>query len=594
MIENQILSNLLKREGYARKVLPFIELDYFNNSEQKYLFKKIHKYVEEYNTLPTKEALAIEVSGDNKLAEQDYNKVVELLSSLDSDSETNEEWLVDQTEKFCQEKAIYNAIMESISIIDGESKDKAKDGIPQILSDALGVSFDSNVGHDFISDHEKRYEFYHQKEERLPFDIDMLNKITKGGLPRKTLNVILAGCVHPDTKVRVRVNSEREKEIPIGDIDNLLKEGYEVQVDSPDGYVDVNFFIDKGEWEEYVLTVDRDDIDPIRCNENHLFETDTGWKYAKDLANVEKCSVLTKYGTLIGRVERTGKMIPIVDINVNHENHRYYTNDVSSHNTGVGKSLFMCHMAANNLMDGKNVLYLTMEMAEERIAERIDANLMNVNLDDIERMSKDMYTKKIKAIREKTPGNLIVKEYPTASAHAGHFRHLINELKMKRKFVPDIIYVDYLNICASSRMKTLGGTINSYTFIKSIAEELRGLAIEKNVPLITATQTTRTGFGSSDLGLEDTSECIYVEEEVTLRDGQVKKIKDVKFGDQIKANDDYKTVMKVHHPKMKDCVKIKLKSGKEIIVSRDHIFPTDKGRLCVNTGLNVGHKLSSI
>ena len=367
-METTILINLTKDEQYARKVIPFIKPEYFQNVSERIVFQKIYDYVDQYGDVPSPSTLVIELGNDQSLAESDYNSSVSLIESFkQTNSDHDRDWLVDQTEKFCQDKAIYNAIMDSIHIIDGKSKTKAKDAIPSILSDALSVSFDNTVGHDFLNDYEERYDFYHRVEERVPFDLEYLNNITKGGVPRKSLNIILAG-------------------------------------------------------------------------------------------------------------------------------------------TGVGKSLAMCHFAATNLMDGKNVLYITMEMAEEKIAERIDANLMNVPLDELINLPKDAYDKKIEKIRAKTPGRLIVKEYPTAGAHAGHFRHLINELKIKKGFAPDIIYIDYLNICASSRVKGLGSSINTYSLIKSIAEELRGLAVEKDVPIFSATQTTRQGFSNSDVELTDTSE----------------------------------------------------------------------------------------
>lgn len=303
--------------------------------------------------------------------------------------------------------------------------------------------------------------------------------------------------------------SYEEREISIGEVDSLLKQGYKIEVDSPDGFVPISMFVDKGWWDEYRLELDDGRI--VRVNENHLFETDRGWKYAKDI-NHEQTVVghipyryLCVDGWKNGTVVKTNIKIPIVDIQVDHENHRYYSNGVSSHNTGVGKSLFMCHCAATNLIGGKNVLYITMEMAEERIAERIDANLLNVSLDELTILPKDAYDKKLERVKEKTLGKLIIKEYPTASAGSANFRHLLNELRLKKKFVPSIIYIDYLNICASSRIKQSAG-VNSYTYVKAIAEELRGLAVEFNVPIVSATQTTRSGFTSSDIGLEDTSE----------------------------------------------------------------------------------------
>jgi len=295
-----------------------------------------------------------------------------------------------------------------------------------------------------------------------------------------------------------------EKETSIAEIKTLLDNGYEVEVDSPDGYVPVNFFINKGMYDEYVLKVDGEE--PIRCNADHLFETSFGWMKASHLCEKYKTNhFLTKNDYKLGSVFKTGNQIPIVDINVNHPNHRYYTNGVSSHNTGVGKSLFMCHVASSVLLQGRNVLYITMEMAEERIAERIDASLLNVPIQQIVELPKQMFESKVTNLAKKTQGTLIIKEYPTASAHAGHFKSLLNELSLKKSFKPDIIFIDYLNICASSRYKG-NSSINSYTFVKAIAEELRGLAVEFNVPIVSATQTTRSGFGSSDVELTDTSE----------------------------------------------------------------------------------------
>lgn len=298
------------------------------------------------------------------------------------------------------------------------------------------------------------------------------------------------------------MNEWFEKECSISEIEHLLNDEYEIEVDSPDGWVGVNFFVNKGMWEEYLLTTDKGNI--VRCNENHLFETSEGWKYAKDMLKDDHW-VNSKNGYCLCTVSKTEKKIPIVDINVNHENHRYYTNDISSHNTGVGKSLFMCHVAASCLSEGQNVLYITMEMAEEKIAERIDANLLNIDLDELHTISKENYTRKFSSLINKTQGKLIIKEYPTASASALHFRTLLNDLALKKSFRPDIIFIDYLNICCSSRIKP-GANVNSYSYIKSIAEELRGLAVEYSLPILSATQTTRGGFNNSDVELTDTSE----------------------------------------------------------------------------------------
>ena len=365
-IEKTILKNLLYNEEFTRRVFPFLEPKYFLNSIDRIVFQQIYEFIDLYKNRPTKEALIIDLSNHKKITETEFQSATDLINELKEEEKPNDEWLVAETEKFCQEKAIYDAVMNSIQIIDGKDKRLTKDSIPEILSDALGVSFDTHVGHDYIENVDERFDFYHRVEDKIPFDLDFFNQITKGGLPRKTLNVALAG-------------------------------------------------------------------------------------------------------------------------------------------TGVGKSLFMCHVAANCLMQGKNVLYVTMEMAEERIAERIDANLLNLPIDDVHSLPKDLYERKIDLLKMQTAGKLIIKEYPTATAHTGHIRTLLNELKLKRNFSPEIVFVDYLNICASSRFK-YNANVNSYTYIKAIAEELRGLAVEMNVPIVSATQTTRSGFNSSDPGLEDTSE----------------------------------------------------------------------------------------
>ena len=367
-LEKTILKNLVYNEAFTRKVLPFIKAEYFSDPAEKLVFKEVFEFVNKYKNLPTHEALVINITEKKNLTEPQVRDSVELLKEITQEKDDVPEmaWLTEQTEKFCQDKAIYNAIMESVGILDDKDGKKAKGEIPQLLADALGVSFDSNVGHDYTQDFESRYDFYHKVESRIRFDIDILNKITKGGLPTKTLNIALAG-------------------------------------------------------------------------------------------------------------------------------------------TGVGKSLFMCHVAAGCLSQGHNVLYITMEMAEERIAERIDANLLNIDLNELHTISKDDYERKFESLKSKTHGKLIIKEYPTASASTLHFRALLNELHLKKNFKPQIIFIDYLNICASARIKP-GGNVNSYTYIKSIAEELRGLAVEFALPVVSATQTTRSGFSNSDPGLEDTSE----------------------------------------------------------------------------------------
>ena len=364
-LEITLLKNLIHNDEYARKVIPFIKLEYFEMRSEMILCQEIIDFIAKYNKCPTQEIIDIEIQNREDLTETEYKEVREINQTLDK-VETNTEWLVDATEKWCRDRAIYLALMSSIKIADGQEDNKGRDAIPHILSDALAVSFDNHVGHDYLEDYEARYESYHKKEEKIPFDLEFFDKITKGGVPNKTLNIALAG-------------------------------------------------------------------------------------------------------------------------------------------TGVGKSLFMCHFASSVLLQGKNVLYITLEMAEEKIAVRIDANLLDVNIRDLTDLPRVIFENKVTKLSEKTQGQLIIKEYPTASAHAGHFKTLLNELTLKKSFKPDIIFIDYLNICASSRYSKLGN-VNSYSYIKAIAEDLRGLAVEYNVPIISATQTTRSGFGSSDIDLTDTSE----------------------------------------------------------------------------------------
>jgi len=364
-VEVLILRNLLYNEKYLRKVVPFIKAEYFEEVNQKIVFEEIIKFVHDYNQPATKEILCIEIEKRSDINDTQFQEITKLISYLEDDP-AEFEWLLNTTEKWCRDRAIYLALMESIGLADGKDETKGRDAIPTILSDALSVSFDTHIGHDYLTDYEERYELYHKKENKIEFDLEYFNKITKGGLPNKTLNIALAG-------------------------------------------------------------------------------------------------------------------------------------------TGVGKSLFMCHVASSVLLQGKNVLYITLEMAEEKIAERIDANLLNVNIQDIVDLPKNMFEGKVTDLAKKTQGTLIIKEYPTASAHSGHFKSLLQELALKKSFKPDIIFIDYLNICASSRYRA-GSNVNSYSYIKAIAEELRGLAVEANLPIVSATQTTRSGYGSSDVDLTDTSE----------------------------------------------------------------------------------------
>ena len=363
-IEQTIISSLFFKEEYTRKVLPFIKEEYFGNRVEQLLYGEIFKFITKYNNLPTKDAILIELGQRKDINEEELDHIKDYVVKVE-DTEADEQWLTETTEKFCKDRAVHNAVLSGIKILDKKDKTRTPEAIPHILSEALAVSFDKSVGHDYIEDAEERFKFYHTKEKRYQFDLDYMNRITKGGVPSKTLNIALAG-------------------------------------------------------------------------------------------------------------------------------------------TGVGKSLFMCHVASSYLLQGLNVLYITLEMAEERIAERIDANLLDVTMEDLHDMPHQLYEGKITKLREKTQGQLIIKEYPTAAAHSGHFKALMNDLALKKSFRPDVIFIDYLNICASSRFK--GGNISSYFYVKAIAEELRGLAVEFNVPIFSATQTTRTGFVSTDIGLEDTAE----------------------------------------------------------------------------------------
>jgi replicative DNA helicase len=452
-IETMILSNLIHNEDYARQVIPFIKRDYFESSVSRIIVDNLLSFYGEYNKPPSQNALLIHIQNNSSNPAPVVQEVEQTIKSLNV-VEDNISWLMDNTEKFCKDRAVLKSIIDSFEIIEGKNNDLSRDAIPSMLQDALRVSFNRSVGHDYFDDVKNRYEFYHKKDDKIPFDIDLLNKITRGGLSKKTLNLILA---------------------------------------------------------------------PPKA----------------------------------------------------------------------GKTMFMCHIASAALLKGYNVLYITMEMAEERIAERIDANLLDVDIGELENLNEELFMGRVQRLNKKTQGRLIIKEYPTTSAHAGHFKALMDELKIKKDFIADIVIVDYLNICASSRLKQ-GGSVNSYSYIKSIAEELRGLAIEYNLPIISATQTNRNSSNATDIEMDSVSECIFVNETVTLRDGSTKKIGDISVGDQISANDDYKTVLLVHHKKMKQCYKITLKSGKTITVSGDHTFPTNRGRISINMGnLQTGDRLNS-
>ena len=497
MTESQaILEALCNNEIFTRRVIPFIKPDYFETPQAKEVFKVQAKYFADFNSCITPEALAIELgnAGLPEKLHEDARAVVEQFS----DKQQNLDWLIKTSETWCRDRAIYNAITKAIDL----TEKKKPDSIPLLLQEALAVTFDTSVGHDYLEDTDLRYEFYHRDEQKIPFGITALDGVTNGGPRKKSLVCIMAGCVHPDTKVTIRFRKRTTKTCCINELKTMLELGYEIEIDSPDGWVGVNYFIDKGEWDEYILRLE--DGSMVRCNENHLFETPLGWQFAEDLAVLPDQHYLTKSGFVKGSVYKTGNRIPIVDINVEHDNHRYYTNGVSSHNTGAGKSALMTSLSAFWLTQGLNVLYISLEMAQELIAERIDANLMDVPIHQLSKLSKDRFESLSAKVKSKARGRLIVKDMPTSSVHTGHIRTLIQELQTKKKFKPDVICVDYINLLLSQRFK--GGQHNSYTLVKSAAEELRGLAMELDVPIITATQLNRGGIGATDVDMTDTSE----------------------------------------------------------------------------------------
>lgn len=434
-IETKILTNLIYNEDYTRKVAPFIEPKYFEDKLERVIADEALKFFGQYNKLPSQDIIKIELGKRKDISDKELSEAIKITDEFNNDV-INFDWLVNNTEKFCRDRAVYNAILESISIIDGKNSRLSQDAIPQILQDALAINFDQNIGHDYILDALERFEFYHRKEDKIPFDIDLLNRITAGGLTRKSLNCILAM-------------------------------------------------------------------------------------------------------------------------------------------TGGGKSLFMCHVAASTLMQSRNVLYITMEMSEERIAERIDANLMNVSMAELKVIDKQVFENRLQKINNKTQGRLIIKEYPTASAHSGHFRALLEELKIKQNFIPDLIIVDYLNICSSARIR-MSASVNSYTLIKSIAEELRALSVEYNVPVLTATQSNR---------------CLSLDTIVEKKSGQKIQIKDIEIGDMILSHSGYVEVKHVYPIEKQDVYEIATKSGKKIICSAKHIFPTASGEKNILSGLAVGDHL---
>lgn len=442
-LQKLVLQAFISDEAYCRKAMPHVKPEYFEGGE-RVAYELMLDFILKYNRLPTPPALAIELQNSIKGSLDTRNQAGEVINDLQTPEKVDIDWLLHQTEKWCQERSVFLAVMESIAIIDGKRKDVAPGMIPNILQKALSVTFDTNVGHDYLENATERYEYYHKKELRIPFDVEMLNSITRGGIPKKTLNIIMAGV-------------------------------------------------------------------------------------------------------------------------------------------NVGKSLVMCHFAASYLAQGKNVLYITLEMSEERIAERIDANLFDVSLDQIEALPRDVFDSKVKKIAAKTQGKLIIKEYPTAAAHSGHFRALLNELKLKKNFIPEIIFIDYIGICSSARVKGLSGSVNTNSFVKAVSEELRGLAIEFNVPIWTATQVNRSGM------------CLDLNTMVVNEKNEILPIKDIKIGDYVlSSNGNYNRVLNIFPITKKKMFRIRTKSGKEIISSEDHLFPTYNGNeKTIKSGLKVGDSFIS-
>lgn len=506
-IEQQILSQIVHTEPFARAVLPHLKEEYFADKAAKILFNTIEKFTADYTTIPTIPALQVEI--DRSTLDQDlHDSVTEFIEAIKPREPVSIEWLTDRTEEYCQERAMDLALREAIQI---KSDPKRSAGeIPKVMQDALNVNFDSKIGHNYFADAEERYDKAHSTTAKISFDLDTLNEATNGGVETKTLNVIMAGCVHPETTVNARYDYEliqHTKNVTMYKLKELLDLGIDVEVDSPDGYVHVLEFVEKGMYEEY--TIETENANYLRCNADHLVKTYYGWESASILADineakVEWINIETLTGPSLSLCRKTGMMIPIVDIVVDHENHRYYANNIESHNTNVGKSLILCHLAAADVLAGRKVLYITAEMAAEKIASRIDSNLLDISLDLQKDMPKKWFLEKIAGIKAKCGGNVVVREYASNSAHVGHIRHLLQELKQKQGFVPEVIYVDYLNIMACQRYKA--SAVPKHQYVQAIAEELRGLGQEMDVPVWSATQTNRAGMSSSDAEITDVAE----------------------------------------------------------------------------------------
>jgi hypothetical protein len=500
--EEMILAQLFCNLDYFGRVFHHLKEDYFTKGKWRVTFKLFNGFVATYQNPPSKQALVILFDKLKfNISDDEVSSLKQFVINLSEDKEPNLEWLVKESERFCQNAALDNGLNEAIQIREGEDKQKrTKEAIPDILKDSLSVSFDNSIGHNYFRDAKERWDIYHSPQAHIPFDLDYLNRITRGGLISKTINIVTGGCVHPDTLVRIKIETDGEGVERIYKIQKIL-EDRPVQVYSPDGWVPVVEFVDKGEWDEYFLSTENGFI--VRSNEDHLYQTTYGWLKAKDIHMLSESKGGINVNTIKGwskaTVIRTGNKIPIVDIRVDHPNHRYWTAGVESHNTGVGKSTFLAHCAANHLTDGLNVLYITLEMDEKiGINEKIDANLLNIPVNKLCETPWDIYERQMKRLRENTVGNLVVKEFSSGTVNANHFRRLYNELKMKEKFTPNIIYLDYLNLCSSARFKYTTNSFNSYHYIKAVTEEIKGLATELDLPIMTAAQLNREGSESSD------------------------------------------------------------------------------------------------
>jgi hypothetical protein len=505
--EGLIFNQLLHNQEFFYKVFPFLSESYFEEGN-KVLFRTFKYHFDKYDKPASKEILDVYLSNNKHINESLFKAAINTLNEIKDPIVVEYEPLLDIAEKFCQDKSLYNALAKSVSIFDKETPENPKSSIPELLNEALGVTFNTDIGTDYIDDAKKRFERLNKKHSKIPFRIDILNDITDGGFELKTVNVFLASCVTEDTKVKIRnikIIDELERRfyvlhVEIKDLKNLLINGEDFEIWTPDGWQKVGAYIEKGKKKIYSITCQGV---TTRAAGKHLFETKNGWEYTEDLAGKENFFLCDDDLFHRGYVEDKGEFENVVDIEILHEKHRYFTNNISSHNTGVGKSAIKCALSADYALEKHDVLYLTMEMAEEKIAQRLDANLFNKTLSQVKNMAEDEFMTNIDYIAKKGMGKIIVKEYPTVGVHMGHIESLLRELKLKKKFIPKIVCLDYLNICLSKRVGIGAG---SYMFVKAIIEEFRGLAVKYNFCGITSTQGDRSTIESSDIGLQNVSE----------------------------------------------------------------------------------------